>query len=810
LASILDHEIREALRLAISSPSLLTARQLEETLRNGQLQRLIFGRPNQKSSIEAASESDRGIAERLSNAFDASLKAARYAVGMTETNRSLTPRIVAQRLLNPKPEECKWDPQDKRIECREPVIQFWDESEKERRRFRKYNPDDGLVTVMVGDTGIGLKRNEMVTTILDLNSPAKLKDFDAIGQFGHGGSSSLHFCESCLVITQPRFDSGDDKFYWTLIFPELEMEESKQNLIRRWFATEDGLPLVSERRDFPELAEHLPGTSIWHFGYDKGKWIRRITSPGQNNPWGRMGRLFFSYPLPFRIRGEFARDDSTTGSRQIKGAFYRMFESTDGLFDQREGAPLEYRTSEKRETLVVQNQAYGEFSVYVMVLKKREAVRAYVDNLHPVVLTLHGQNHGEMTRKVMENANLTELASRSIIEVRLDGLDPIEAQSGIITNSRERPKDTVFTRELEDRLEKLIANDEGLKAIERRLQEEKARKSSVELSKRMADFLSRILSDAVAEPSEHGGGEFPGGEGKKGEPRPEVTPSDPPRLLEFLYDQPIYVPEGTKKLAKFRSDARPPKYSFLGENPRCFARLDLSESATGRLSLAGTHDIDGRGYGAITLFCPDDMEHEITESSIVGNLIVWIQRSDGKTIEASLPVGIKPKPEERKKRASSSILPEIVFYGPVSEDLDSLASLLQEEQVMPFDQSNHLRNHCDLLKLPEIETTYWGSRTTRDGVSVLSIEINAANPRLRTLLTSCGTVQEATDAKERYVRDILPDCYQHYFKIEDMPKGVLENIDEEDLKRAVDAHLNHDKAIRIAIHERDSRRRQNN
>lgn len=95
----------------------------------------------------------------------------------------------------------------------------------------------------------------MPKTILDLNSDDKLKTFEAIGQFGHGGSSALAFCESCLVITQPRFETKPDEFYWTLIYPEQEAEASKQSLVRKWFADGDGLSLVGSVADFEELSE---------------------------------------------------------------------------------------------------------------------------------------------------------------------------------------------------------------------------------------------------------------------------------------------------------------------------------------------------------------------------------------------------------------------------------------------------------------------------------------------------------------------------------------------------------------------------
>jgi hypothetical protein len=77
MPTILTVETIEILRRLISEPLLAHARELEIHLTNKGFERKVFGRLNQKSSIDAASESDRGITERLSNAFDASLTAAR-------------------------------------------------------------------------------------------------------------------------------------------------------------------------------------------------------------------------------------------------------------------------------------------------------------------------------------------------------------------------------------------------------------------------------------------------------------------------------------------------------------------------------------------------------------------------------------------------------------------------------------------------------------------------------------------------------------------------------------------------------------
>lgn len=523
-----------ALRQTVDQPTLANARALESALRQARVSAKVFGRLNQKSSIDAAAESDRGITERIANAFDASLTAARRLSGMYSSDSSLTPRNAAQRFLNPDRGSCDWRPVDKSVDFGKPSVQFWPEDEGVDLRYRKYKSPEGLVTVLVRDTSLGISRERMSETILDLNSDDKLKTFEAIGQFGHGGSSALAFCELCLIVSQPRFDSGNQEFFWTLIFPEQEGEASKQSLVRKWFADDDGFPLRAPTQAVPSLAGSLPGTSIWHFGYTRGSWLKTAVGTHQDTPAGRFGRLFFSYPLPFEIRGEFARGDTASGMRTVKGAYFRLLEDKS-----RGDEVVEYRSGEKSETLIVDGETYGQFSVFVFVLRDRGTVRNYVERSHPAVITLNGQNHGEMTSKILADGNLPEVATSAIVEIRLDNLEE-EALSNIITNSREYPKNTPFTRALVQRVSSLLEADEALAEIERRRQEEKAQQSSQELNKKITRFLSSILSDAASDPSEKSGGDAPGkrGRGGKGKPRPEVPAADPPHVLEFISERP--------------------------------------------------------------------------------------------------------------------------------------------------------------------------------------------------------------------------------------------------------------------------------
>jgi hypothetical protein len=680
------------------------------------------------------------------------------------------------------------------------VLQFWEEDDEEKHRFRKYNPGDGLATVLVRDFSLGISRERMPKTILDLNSDDKLKTFEAIGQFGHGGSSAFAFSESCLVVTQPRFETVEDEFYWTLIFQEKETEDSKQSIIRKWFADEDGLPLVGSVSDFEELTDVLPGTSLWHFGYNRGGWIKKISGPAQTNPWGRLGRLFFSYPLPFEIHGELARTDSKTGQRNRKGAYFRLLEKSG------DKSAVEYYSSEKSENLIVEGVSYGQFSVFTFVLKDRADVSNYVDTKHPVIVTLNGQNHGEMTSSILGDANLPELASSSIVEIRLDKLDE-EALSEIVNNSRETPKNSPFTRALRTRVVELLKDDDALQDIERQRQEEKAKQSSAELNKKIARFLSSILSNAKALPSAEAGGNAPGtGHHERHQHRPEILPSDPPKILEFISNNTLYIPEGSTFLAKFKSDARPPRYSFHGDNPRCFARLEINLPVGDRLSITGNSDINRRGYGSVSITCAESSTDLINEAIVVGILHLTIQSTDGRVLQADLDVGLRPKPQISQRKRTQAIQPRILFCAPDSEDKDELAQLIDEKQIASF--GAFLEKYENALEVPKTECAYWGEGSDGENGSVLTIEINVAHPQVKRLFKACQTVEERIEAKERFVRDVVLDCYQHHFKLEDLPDAAHDFVmsEQDDNVRAAEICLNHDKALRIAISEREKDR----
>ncbi len=127
-----------------------------------------------------------------------------------------------------------------------------------------------------------------------------------------------------------------------------------------------------------------------------------------------------------------------------------------------------------------------------------------------------------------------------------------------------------------------------------------------------------------------------------------------------------------------------------------------------------------------------------------------------------------------------------------------MASLFVEDKIASF--SAYLEKYRDALSVAEVDCAYWGESAERNGESWLIIEVNAAHPRLVATMKNCTTAEERVALKERIVEDIALDCYQHTFRLDEMPELVHELVvtQPENQERASEICLNFDKAIRIS------------
>ena len=217
-------------------------------------------------------------------------------------------------------------------------------------------------------------------------------------------------------------------------------------------------------------------------------------------------------------------------------------------------------------------------------------------------------------------------------------------------------------------------------------------------------------------------------------------------------------------------------------------------------------EINEWGYGSIGLNCKENKNDPHTGKKLLGQLELILQSGDGTVLRASLDVGVSPKPDKQERRRQQDVKTCIIFGTADQEEekRSELSRLFGEKTITSFSECTYLQKYCDALEdvSPE-ESTYWAEKSEREGISELRIEINAGHPQLVNMLKRCKTAQERVDAKERYVRDVALDCYQHCFNLKGIPEVVENQIftDPDEGKRAAEIHLNHDKAIRIATNE---------
>src|SRR5262249_13745653 len=126
-------------------------------------------------------------------------------------------------------------------------------------------------------------------------------------------------------------------------------------------------------------------------------------------------------------------------------------------------------------------------------------------------------------------------------------------------------------------------------------------------------------------------------------------------------------------------------------------------------------------------------------------------------------------------------------------------SLFLEDKIAGF--GAYLDKYREALSVPEIDCAYWGESADRGGESRLIVEINAAHPRLVEMMKGCATAIEREAIKEKVVQDIVLDCYQHTYRLDDVPEIVHDQVltEPDDEPRAAEICLNFDKAIRMAI-----------
>jgi hypothetical protein len=344
------------------------------------------------------------------------------------------------------------------------------------------------------DKGEGQSPDSMPQTFLSLSESNKLRIPFVQGKFNMGSTGVLPFCGNnrMQLIISKKDPEVNEKFpetsseYWGFTIVRRENpEDGMKSSVYRYLATQGKiLRFLSDSLD--ALPEEYPktygkslssGSVIKLYEYQIGKGLKTIINFDLYN---RLSLRLPNIALPIRL---YERRNGYLG---------HSFESTlAGLNvrledDKRENIEDGFPSSSEM-------QIHGEKMRIQMYAFKPDKATKYAPK-EGVVFAVNGQAHGFLPRSVFDKKAVGMSYLRDDILILVDCSHIAQGtREDLFMNSRDRLREGELKEEIEDQLEKMIKNHEGLRALK-----EKRRREDLEDmlhdSKPMADILNKIIT----------------------------------------------------------------------------------------------------------------------------------------------------------------------------------------------------------------------------------------------------------------------------------------------------------------------------
>ncbi len=359
----------------------------------------------------------------------------------------------------------------------------------------------------IADAGEGQTPEKMSDTLLSLDKSNKLRIPFVQGKFNMGGTGVLKFCgrrnlqfivtRRNPAILRGRFDHpSDDQWGFTVVRRE-DPGDGRRSSVYTYLA-----PLgVLESRA-------LPGHGgVLRFSSDTMPIFPKETNPyGQDAEWGTLVKLYeydavgfrsnivFSTPsllsrmdlllpdvaLPIRLH-ECRDYRGHAGSFQttLTGAGVRL--EDDRANNLEEGFPSSCPLSAAGQEMTA--------TIYAFKKGRAETYRKH----EGIIFTLNGQTHGHLTPDFFrrKKVGLSYLANSMLVVVdcsRFSG----RAREDLFMNSRDRLSGGELRQELEDVLEDMLKQHQGLRALKERRRREETEERFAD-SKPLENILESLL-----------------------------------------------------------------------------------------------------------------------------------------------------------------------------------------------------------------------------------------------------------------------------------------------------------------------------
>ncbi|MEX2117429.1 MAG: hypothetical protein WEB37_11125 [Bacteroidota bacterium] len=484
----------------------------------------VGNRDNNRGIIDVATDTGRSLVERVTNAVDAVIEEEfERHKGIPECR---SPREAAGAWLGVPSEGLSGMTQKERRDLAHRIEVKLSEGDG-RRESR---------TIEVRDFGIGLKPDQMAETILSLNASNKWQKHYLAGTYGQGGSSTLASSKYTLIAT--RYGNHPVVGFTVVRYDDLPADLFKTG--HYVYLVLNGVPLQAEidQSKFP------PGTLVKHFGYDLSSYPSPV---GPNSLYGLFNEVLFDPILPVWL-------DSRLHDyrRVIKGSRNAL----NGAVDEGDTEKRGPRLSHSVRMFYVSIGDFGQIGIEYWVLEKpskenKRPTAAFVNPSKPIVLTVNGQNHEEMTiLLVRKAAELPYLTQRLICHVDCNHLTP-EGKRALFASTREGARRGLLYDLIQQELIKVFRSDDDLVRLNDEARQEGMREMDQSAVQQMRKEVAKILRLHGLDISEAVGGSVSTEENqptrpthpRKSHPKPQpIDLHEPPTYIRIVWENGKEIP----------------------------------------------------------------------------------------------------------------------------------------------------------------------------------------------------------------------------------------------------------------------------
>jgi hypothetical protein len=532
----------------------------------------VGGRQNNRGSIEVSGDPGRSLVERIINGVDAILEAQHEQHRGYPVCRS--PREAATTWLNvPETGLSELTSAQRRSLAQRVTIKLLP------------GEDRGSRTVEIRDRGIGITPEQMPSTILSLGENNKIQKHYLIGTYGQGGSST--FASSRYTWIASRYSNHPFVGFTVVQFRDLPADEYKTGHYV-YLTLNDAVPYV-------ELPPHdfETGTIVRHYGYD----LSSYGSPlGPNSLYGLLNQVLFDPVLPVWLENRVH-----DYRRVIKGSRNALNGAVDEGDEDRRGPSLSHHVRLFYVTLADFGRIGIEYWVLVPPTKgNKRPTAAFVNPRKPIVLTIHGQNHGELPSVLIKKqAELPYLTQRLVCHIDCNSLTP-DAKRALFASTREDARRGLVYELIQDELIKILRSDDELTRLNNEAREHGRQEQDESALQEMRQEVARLLRLQGLNIAEAVGGEIAGDAEQPSRPthprpsRPKPQPielREPPTFLRILWqiDEDITFYPGQRRYLRIETDANS---NYHNPNNLKASRINIIVTGDG-LTFRGSTPLEG-------------------------------------------------------------------------------------------------------------------------------------------------------------------------------------------------------------------------